>query len=412
MTLSPFAAVHIQHCHNARAQIGGRWPLELNEVLPGEQIEQALAEIASWPGYSPTPLHELTPLAHELGIAQVFYKDESFRFGLESFKALGGAYAVARLLEQQISARTGQRVTARSIRSGQHAAAAREITVATATDGNHGRSVAWGAQTFGCPCKIYIHAEVSEGRKRAMETFGAEIVRIKGNYDASVRQAAADAEDNGWFIVSDTSYEGYTDLPRLVMAGYAVMVDEILDVTGADAPFTHVFVQGGVGGLAAALCARLWQRLGESRPRFVIVEPDRAPCLYRSAVNGEPTAVTVTEETIMAGLSCGEVSELAWKILYPGANDFLTLPDDAIGPTMRGLGACEYGSIPVVGGESGVAGLAALIAITTQGTMTAPLELSGDSRVLVLGTEGATDPEIYTRLTGMAPSSIRGSHQS
>lgn len=404
MTQNVFETARIEHCHNARAQTGGAWPPALDNTLGRKEIDQAIEEIASWPGYSPTPLHNLTSLSRQLGVSKVFYKDEAYRFGLESFKALGGAYAVLRLLEQQISAGAGKRVSASSIRAGEHAAAARKITVATATDGNHGRSVAWGAQTFGCPCKIYIHAEVSEGRKLAMETFGAEVVRIDGNYDESVRRAAADAEDNGWFVVSDTSYEGYTALPRLVMAGYAVMVDEILAaVADTDEPFTHVFVQGGVGGLAAAVCARLWQRLGEHRPRFIVAEPDRAPCLHRSAVNGKPTAVTVVEETIMAGLSCGEVSALAWDILEAGANDFLTVPDDVIGPVMRALGKAEYCAHPIVGGESGVAGLAALIAVVTQRDLMAPLELNERSRILVLGTEGATDPEIYSALTGMTP---------
>ena len=229
-------------------------------------------------------------------------------------------------------------------------------------------------------------------------------MRIDGNYDESVRRAAADAEDNGWFVVSDTSYEGYTTLPRLVMAGYAVMVDEILaTVADTDTPFTHVFVQGGVGGLAAAICARLWQRLGDRRPRLIVAEPDRAPCLHRSAVNGTPTAVTVAEETIMAGLSCGEVSPLAWHVLEAGASDFLTVPDDVVGPIMRALSKAEYCARTIVGGESGVAGLAALIAVVIQRDLMAPLNLDEHSRVLVFGTEGATDPDIYTELTGIMP---------
>ena len=163
-----FESARIEHCHNAKAQDNGVWPTALDSTLGRDVIDHAIGEITSWPGYAPTPLHDLTSLSRELGIEKIYYKDEAYRFGLESFKALGGAYAVLRLLEQRISQSTGSPVNPGSIRAGEHAEEARKITVATATDGNHGRSVAWGAQTFGCPCKIYIHAEVSEGRRLAM----------------------------------------------------------------------------------------------------------------------------------------------------------------------------------------------------------------------------------------------------
>jgi diaminopropionate ammonia-lyase len=210
-----------------------------------------------------------------------------------------------------------------------------------------------------------------------MEAFGAEVVRIDGDYDASVHRCAEEAAANGWFVVSDTSYAGYSDLPRQVMAGYTLMASEVLEACGA-APPTHVFAQAGVGGLAAAVCAEMWMVLGERRPHFVIVESERAACLLESARAGTPRHVAIREETVMAGLSCGEVSLLAWEILSRGAADFVA----------AGGGAIEAG-------ECAVAGVIALIAASGDPEMRARLGLDASSRVLLLGSEGATDPEIY-----------------
>ena len=203
------------------------------------------------------------------------------------------------------------------------------ITVCCAADGNHGRAVAWGAARFGCECVIYVHQRVSAGRRRAIEAFGAEVREVPGNYDDSVRRAAADAAANGWFVVSDTSWNGYVDLPRDVMHGYTVMVDEVCDQLEPEAIPTDVFVQGGVGGLAAAVCARLAQRWAGNRPRLVVVEPERAACLYQNARAARPTAVGGELDTVMAGLAAGEVSILAWAILQPGADAFMTVSDRA-----------------------------------------------------------------------------------
>ena len=402
----PYVSAAMRHVHNARANGASTWPRRLDSALARDLIDDAVVEIRQWPGYQPTPLIALDGLVDELGVAGVWYKDEATRFGLGSFKALGGAYAVLCLLREILTSKLGTSVDTTAIRKGVYQAETLDITVATATDGNHGRSVAWGAQQFGCRCMIYIHAEVSEGRKQAMESYGATVIRVNGNYDESVRQAAKDAGERGWHIVSDTSYPGYTDLPRQVMAGYGLMVDEVLDQLPPDKLPTHVFVQGGVGGLAAAVCARFWQRLAESRPRTIIVEPDQADCLYRSALYQKPVAVHITQESIMAGLSCGEVSQLAWDVLHSGANDFITIEDSLIGPTMRVLAGGLGGAAPMVGGESGVAGLAALIAVGADPSLAAVLGLDATSQVLLLGTEGATDPEIYLKLVGRAPDAV------
>ena len=214
----------------------GPYPVELTAVLSPEMTAAAQRAIRGWPGYEPTPLRSLDRLAGALGLGAVLYKDESARFGLGSFKALGGAYAVLRLLADRLEAELGHPVSLDDIRRGRYAEAAAAVTVVTATDGNHGRSVAWGAQLAGCRCRIYIHAEVSEGRKRAMEAFGADVVRIDGDYDASVHFCADEAAANGWFVVSDTSYEGYSDLPRQVMAGYTLLAAEVLESCGEQPP--------------------------------------------------------------------------------------------------------------------------------------------------------------------------------
>ena len=308
------------------------------------------------------------------------------------------------LLQKELSNTMKKEVTFDEIRSGSLKEFAEKITVATATDGNHGRSVAWGAQQFGCQCIIYIHAEVSEGRKAAMEAFGATVTRVKGNYDVSVNEVASDAQDNGWFIVSDTSNPSYVDVPKNVVAGYAVFMEEVMESLAEDnhpdSALTHVFLQGGVGGLASAVCGFLWQKLGKNRPRFIVVEPNRADCLYQSAVSGHAIVVNITQETVMAGLSCGEVSYLAWKILDACVDDFMTITDELVGPVMVQLADGLAGADPIVAGESAVAGLSALMATECRPELKLSLGLDANSRVLIIGTEGATDPDIYSRIVG------------
>jgi diaminopropionate ammonia-lyase len=368
------------------------------DILSDKAFQVAKREIMSWPGYSETPLRKLPKLARALGVKQIIYKDEGERFGLGSFKALGGAYAVFRLLQQELKQQKGVGVHSKDLVSKLFSETTSEITVTCATDGNHGRSVAWGAQKFGCRCVIYVHAGVSEARCRAIAAYGAEVRRISGNYDDAVRQAASDAAKHGWNVVSDTSYEGYLNVPRDVMQGYSIMVDEAL-VQSQEKP-THVFVQGGVGGLAAAVCSHLWQHYGEQRPKNIVVEPDKADCLYRSAVAGKPTVVHGALDTIMAGLACGEVSLLAWKILQPGADAFMTVTDDAAAEAMRILADARFGDEPVVAGESAVAGLAGFALAASDAVSRASLSLGPDSVVLLFGTEGATDPEVYQQIVG------------
>jgi len=374
-------------------------------ILNAAALAKAEQEITAWPGYQRTPQHALSDLAKALGVASINYKDEGSRFGLGSFKALGGAYAVGRLLCRELGQRLGRTLNPSDLlHDPLLRQAGSDITVTCATDGNHGRSVAWGAQLFGCRCVIYIHAAVSDGRKQAIERFGAKVVRTDGNYDDAVRQADRDAHANGWHVISDTSYPGYMDVPRDVMQGYQLMVQEV--VQQLDAWPTHVFVQAGVGGLAAAVCAYFWERDAQRRPFFTVVEPTRADCLLQSARNGQLTAVTGELDTLMAGLACGEVSLLAWEILERGANAFCTVDDDAAVAVMRLLAHPQGPDTAIVAGESAVAGLAAAIGVLSDPTARAAFGMDGQSRILFFGSEADTDPALYQQLVGASAADV------
>jgi diaminopropionate ammonia-lyase len=361
-------------------------------VLPETGFRRARTEIAAWPGYAPTPLRDLPALARGAEIAAIRLKDEAERFGLGSFKALGGAYAVAELLADEL-ARRGVAPNARSsdLMAGRWRDATETITVTCATDGNHGRAVAWGARRCHCRAVIFLHATVSAGREAAIAAYGAEIRRVDGTYDDAVRTAAAEAEAKDWFVVSDTSWPGYVQVPQAIMQGYRVMAAEaVAQWTGA--PPTHVFIQGGVGGVAAAVSVQM-RAAFTAAPRVIVVEPDRAACLLASAELGERTSIPGNLDTLMAGLACGEPSLLAWQELERGAAAFMAIPDTAAVATMRLL-ARER----IVAGESGVAGLAGCLLAAADPVARETLGLDAASRVLVFSTEGATDPELYARL--------------
>jgi diaminopropionate ammonia-lyase len=363
-------------------------------VLPAGGYRRARADITAWPDYAATPLRDFPAIATAAGVATLRIKDEARRFGLGSFKALGGAYAVCQLLATEL-ARTGVAPAAQAadLAAGRHAAATRHITVTCATDGNHGRSVAWGAARFGCRCVIFVHAAVSQARADAIAHYGAEVRRVAGTYDDAVREATRTAAEQGWFVVSDTSWPGYTGVPVDVMQGYRLMADEAADQWHGAAP-THVFMQAGVGGAAASVSVQMRARYTPP-PCLVVVEPDHAACLLASAELGTPTAVPGTLDTIMAGLACGEPSLLAWAELERAAAAFMAIPDAAAVACMRLLARAG-----MVAGESGVAGLAAFLLAAADPAARAALNLTPQSRVLLFSTEGATDPALYARLVG------------
>ncbi|NUB11629.1 diaminopropionate ammonia-lyase [Azospirillum brasilense] len=371
-----------------------------SEILSLAKLVEAEAEITSWPGYRPTPLVRLDGIADAAAVQAILYKDEGSRFGLGSFKALGGAYAVFSLLQGIVAEEIGRKVDVHELIDGSFRNLTEKVTVTCATDGNHGRSVAWGAQMFGCRCVIYVHEHVSLARQKAIAAYGAEVRVHPGNYDEAVRQAAADAAQNQWITVSDTSYEGYTVIPRDVMQGYGVaLAESFAQMTPAERP-THVFMQAGVGGVAASFCSYLWERFGEEAPRFIVVEPERADCVYRTLEQGSPCHVKGELDTIMAGLACGEVSIIAWEILKTGMDAVMTITDQSARDAMCLLADAKFGDTPVVAGESAVAGLAGFLLAAQQPDSRKALGLDEKSVIYVFGTEGATDPYLYEEIVG------------
>ncbi len=376
-------------------------------VLNEAGLRQALAVISGWPGYAPTPLLELSGLARATGVATIRYKDEGQRFALKSFKPLGGAYAVARLLMAEVPARAGvDTVTAEDLLAGTFKDICAQVTVTAATDGNHGRAVAWGARMFGCKCVIFINEAVSEGRERAIASFGADVRRNPGSFDDAVRTTQATAESQGWHVVPDTTAGAGGPSPRHVTQGYAVMAAETIDQLSGTPPPTHLFLQAGVGGMAAATCGQFWQAYGARRPKVILVEPENAACWFASLNAGQPVAVTGDLDTLMGGLACGEISRLAWDVLRTGADAAIRLTDQPAADAMRLLARGTDGDVPIAAGESGVAGLAAYLSVAADAEARRALALDETSRIVLFGTEGATDPEMYTEIVGRPPEEI------
>jgi diaminopropionate ammonia-lyase len=354
--------------------------------------------------HSPTPLHTLPALASALGVGALDVKDEGFRLGLGSFKALGGSYAVTRLVLEEASQQLGRAVDIAEL----HAPEVREVTsammVACATDGNHGRSVAQGAQLVGAKATIFVHCGVSEERVAAIAKFGAQMIRGEGTYDDSVAESARVAAEKGWIVVSDTSWPGYERIPGLVMQGYTAMVRETLRQL-PETP-THVFVQAGVGGVAAAVAGHLAIEFGDRRPTFTVVEPARAACLYETARAGHPVKIEHGEPTVMAMLECYQPSLVAWRVLSRVADAFMTVDEEDAVAAMNRLARPVGGDPAIVAGESGGAGLAGLIRAAADTRIRLALGLDETSRVFLINTESATDPERYAELVGLRPDEV------
>jgi diaminopropionate ammonia-lyase len=344
----------------------------------------ALAEILQWPGYSRTPLRRLTSLAASLGVSEVLYKDESARFSLGSFKSLGGAYAAAREVRRMLAAR-GKLVSLRGLFAGECPEETSAITLCCATDGNHGVSVAFAAKNMGTCCVIFMHEHASQTREAKIRQLGATVHRIAGTYDDSVHVARQQAKVHGWVLVADTSTEPFEQVPAEIIQGYAVMMLEIMEQLEGD-HLTHVFLQGGVGGLAAAVAGFLTDKLGALRPTVVVVEPEAAACLLASARLGRAASVGGSLETVMGMLSCGEASSIAWTILNERADFFLTIDDDAAVHTHDLLHRGDAGC-PLNVGYSGAAGVAGLIGLMKHKEHREAMRLNAESRILVFGTE-------------------------
>ena len=371
-----------------------------------EAAESAAAFHRGLPGYAPTPLEELPALARSLGVEQILVKDESKRFGLNAFKGLGGSYAMAgwlcRKFGLELNESTFARLQAPAFRD-----RLREITFVTATDGNHGRGVAWAAQVFGCRAVVYMPKGSARERLDNILALGAEAEITDLNYDDAVRFAEEMARQKGWVLIQDTAWPGYEDIPADIMRGYTTLAWEIerqRTERGWELP-THLFLQAGVGSFAGAMAgyfSAIWK--GEC-PRIIVVEPDQADCLYRTAKAADGTlhAVTGPMNSMMAGLCCGEPCTLGWEIFRDRACGFISCDDETSALGMRLLGKPRGDDPLIVSGESGGVPLGAAARLLLEPDLAAyrkELGLDDRSRILVISTEGDTDRENYRRILG------------
>ena len=341
--------------------------------LSKEDIDDAYTKISNWKGYSPTPLVELNKLSKELNLNKIFYKDESKRFDLKSFKALGGAYAVEKVTKGN-----------------------KDIVVATATAGNHGRSVAWGAKRLGLKCKIFISEYVTDARGKVMSDLGADVIKVKGNYESSLIECIKQSTKNNWQIIQDVAWKEYITVPKYTMAGYAVMMKEIVDQLDHN-KISHIILQAGVGGMAGAMIAGVARYL-KNIPITVVVEPDSAACVLESIRTGKIEKIDIIRESLMGGMSCGEVSLVPWEILKNSVKYCISLPDDDIAKTMKLLGNANFSDEKIIAGENSTPGIISLISSCENEKIKEKMQLNKNSNVLLIGCEGDTDKEMYQKL--------------
>ena len=346
---------------------------EILKILSSEDIDEAYKTISNWNNYSPTPLISLNKLNEKLKLNKIFYKDESKRFHLKSFKALGGAYAVEKIIKGND-----------------------KTIISTATAGNHGRSVAWGSQKNGLKCKIFISEFVSESRAEVMRNFGADVIRVKGNYEDSLNECIKQSNQNNWQIVQDVAWEDYKLVPKLTMAGYSVMMKEISEQIKNE-KISHVILQAGVGGMAAAMVAGIARYLNYI-PQIIIVEPDSAACVLASIKTGKIEKISIDKESIMGGMSCGEVSLVPWEILKNSVHYCVTVSDDYISKTIKYLANNQFSDEKIIGGECSTPGIASLVGLSNNREIRKTINLNEDSSVLLFGCEGDADEKLYQKL--------------
>ena len=335
-------------------------------------LRKAYRVISSWKGYNPTPLISLKKLNNNLNLNNIFYKDESKRFHLKSFKALGGAFAVKQIVRKQ-----------------------KNITISAATAGNHGRSVAWGAQRLGLNCKIFVSEYVSDSRVKEIKKFGAEVIIVKGNYEKSLNECKKLSKKNNWIIVQDVSTKNYKFIPTLTMAGYSIMIREISKQTNQY--ITHIFLQAGVGGMAAGVVAGV-AKYFKKIPKIIIVEPDRANCVLTSIKNNKMTKIRIKKESIMGGMSCNEMSLVPWMILKKTANYCISINDTKVAKTIALLADKKLSYKSIIGGECSAPGIISLICACNNPKSKKALNLNEKSNVLLIGCEGNADMKLYKQL--------------
>jgi len=367
--------------------------IDKNTLFEVKNFHQSFKE------YEPTPLVRLKKMAEFLALSEVFVKDESFRFGLNSFKVLGGSYAIGKYLAQKL----GKDITempCEILKSEEVKKELGDLTFVTTTDGNHGRGVAWMAKQLGCRAIIYMPKGSTQNRVNHITEMGAEVNVTEWNYDETVRYTSEQAEKNGWEIIQDTAWEGYEDVPKWIMQGYSTIAQETIEQMKGIRP-THVFLQAGVGAFASVIASIFVSIFEKKPPKIIIVEPEKANCFYKSAEAGKIQSVTGELNTIMAGLACGVPNPMGYEILKSCTDVFVSVPDWVTARGMRVLGNPLKGDARVISGESGgvTAGLLSIVTISEEyKQLKEDLNINENSRVLIFNTEGNTDTEVYRRI--------------
>tara|TARA_Y100001970_G_scaffold238050_1_gene298995 strand:+ start:249 stop:1382 length:1134 start_codon:yes stop_codon:yes gene_type:complete len=342
------------------------------KYVSSKLLNDSYQSIKKWKSYKSTPLLSLEKLNRKLKLKNIFYKDESKRFNLKSFKALGGAYAVAKISKGK-----------------------KNIIISSATAGNHGRSVAWGAQRLGLKCNIFVSQYVSEERVKEIEKFGAKVFKIKGDYENSLNECKKLSKKYKWTIVQDVSTKNYKYVPQLTMAGYSIMIKEIS--TQTKQYITHIFLQAGVGGMAAGVVAgvaKYFKRI----PKIIIVEPDRADCVMQSIKRDKMTKIKILKESIMGGMSCNEMSLIPWQILRKSSSNCISVSDKNVPKTIAMLKDKKFSKKSIIGGECATPGVISLIGACIDKKIKKKLNLDERSNVLLIGCEGNADMKLYKEL--------------
>lgn len=356
----------------------------------------------TFPQYASTPLDKLSNLSNFLGVKEIFVKDESYRFGLNAFKVLGASFAMGKILGEKLQMDISD-LSFNYLRSKEVKDKLGQLTFVTATDGNHGRAVAWAARELGQKSVVYMPKGSSKARLENIRREGAQAEIIDGNYDEAVRLSEEKSKEHGWIVVQDTAWDGYEEIPRWIMQGYGTIIDEALEQMKeyGDQKPTHIFLQAGVGSFAGAILGYLISRFGNHRPITAIVEAQAADCLYKSAIKGHIEKVQGHMSTIMAGLACGEPNRISWEIIRDYTDIYLSCPDYVSARAMRILAAPLKGDTQIISGESGSVGLGVLsLAMERQEykDLKEDLVLDKNSVVLIISTEGDTDPKKYKEI--------------
>jgi diaminopropionate ammonia-lyase len=355
-------------------------------------------------GYAPTPLYSLADLSSALGLGEVWIKDESKRFGINAFKALGASYAIYRFLQNRWEEKFGMKLSPKEFLQPETMNKLGKFTFCGATDGNHGRAVAWTAKMLNQRSVIYMPANTAKSRIENIKNENGEVILIDGTFDDCVEKCKQDAKKNNWQAVSDTAYEGYFDIPSWILLGYTTIFREI-DQEIPTKDFDFVFLQAGVGGLAAAGTSYFTRRYKEKRPKLICVEPVSSDCFLESIKNGNgnPIPTKGIQDSIMAGLNCGIPSPLAWPIIKDAMYGFLSITDNYAEEAMHKLYYPLENDPKIISGESGSSGMAGLLALLNDKNLAEYKEKLGfnkNSKVLIINTEGDTDPENFRRVVG------------